>query len=116
MTIFCVQPDTYFNDEGIHACANHAGMRMFQSAARPARKAGRATLEIDGIYHEVVRQENVADVEQAPQSIIWRFDASKLSELPDLIGPLIDTEGAGHQYVDLNSPARILTLFVDECV
>lgn len=116
MTIFRVKPDTYFGDEAILACADRAGMRMFQSAVRATQKDGQATFEIEGVRHQIVRQGNGADVEQEPHTIVWRFDDAKLSEILNLIGPLIDTEGAGHQYVDLNSPVPTLTLSVDECV
>jgi hypothetical protein len=116
MTIFRVQPDTHFGDEAILAYADRAGMRMFQSAVRSAQKDGRATFEIDGIQHQIVRQGNAADVEQEPQAVMWRFDDAKLSELLDLIAPLIDTQGGGHQYIDLNRPVPTLTLSVDECV
>ena len=45
---------------------------------------------------------------------MWRFDDGKLLETLDLIEPLVDTEGPGHQYVDLNSPVDLLILSVDE--
>ena len=90
-------------------------MRMFQSAVRSAHDAGAASFAFDAIKHRVVRQDGAADIELGSQNVVWRFDDAKLVEMLNLIEPLVDTEGPGHQYVDdLNSPAETLILSVDE--
>src|SRR5205807_9182530 len=85
--------------------ADRNGMRMLQSAVRSAHDDGAASFEFDAIKHHVVRQDGAADIELGSQAVVWRFDDAQLVEMLDLIEPLVDTEGAGHQYVDLNSPA-----------
>jgi hypothetical protein len=94
--------------------ADRNGMRMLQSAVRSAHDDGAASFEFDAIEHHVVRQDGAADIELGSQTVVWRFDDAQLVEMLDLIEPLVDTEGAGHQYVDLNSPAETLILSVDE--
>jgi hypothetical protein len=90
-------------------------MRMFQSAVRSAHDDGAASFAFDAIKHRVVRQDGAADIELGSQNVVWRFDDAKLVEMLNLIEPLVDTEGPGHQYVDdLNSPAETLILSVDE--
>ncbi len=116
MTVFRVKPDSYFGDEAVLAYADRAGMRMFNSAVLSALKDGEASFEVDGVEHRIIRQRNAADVEQGSRTVTWRFDDAKLIEISDLVAPLIDDEGAGHQYLDINSPASTLTLSVDEYI
>lgn len=116
MAVFRVKADSYFGDEAILAYADRAGMRMFNSAVISAQKNGRASFEVDGIEHQIIRQCNAADIEQRSRTVVWRLDDAKLVELLDLIEPLIDAEGPGHQYLDINSPASTLTLSVDEYI
>ncbi|MET2813373.1 hypothetical protein ABXU76_20705, partial [Mycobacterium tuberculosis] len=53
--------------------------------------------------------------ELGSQTVVWRFDDTKLVEILDKLSPLIDGEGPGHQYIDdLNSPAPTLMISVDE--
>jgi hypothetical protein len=80
-----------------------------------AHDDGAASFEFDAIKHHVVRQDGAADIELGPQTVVWRFDDGRLVEMLNLIEPLVDTEGPGHQYVDdLNSPAETLILSVDQ--
>ena len=97
--------------------ADRDGMRMFQSAVRSAHKNGEATFSFDGITHHLVRQGGAADIERGPHTVVWRFDDAKLVEMLDLIRPLVDIPGPGHQYVDdIKSPVETLVLSVDESV
>ena len=110
-----VQPFEDMGDPAILVNADRDGMRLFQSAVRSAHESGEATFEFDAIMHHVVRQEGAADIEVGAQTVVWRFDDAKLVEMLDLIPPLVDTPGAGHQYVDdLRNPVEVLVLSVDE--
>jgi hypothetical protein len=102
-------------DDVVLVGADRDGMRIFQSAVRSAHDDGAASFEFDAIKHHVVRQNGAADIELGSQIVMWRFDDAKLVEMLNLIEPLVDTEGPGHQYVDdLNSPAETLILSVDQ--
>jgi hypothetical protein len=102
-------------DDVVLVVADRDGMRMFQSAVQSAHDHGAASFEFDAIKHHVVRQDGAADIELGPQTVVWRFDDGRLVEMLNLIEPLVDTEGPGHQYVDdLNSPAETLILSVDQ--
>jgi hypothetical protein len=110
-----VQP---FEDIGVPAIlvnADRDGMRLLQSAVRSAHESGEATFKFDGITHHVVREDGAADIELGPQTVVWRFDDAKMVEMLDLMIPLVDIPGPGHQYVDdLKSPVEVLVLSVDE--
>lgn len=102
-------------DDVVLVGADRDGMHIFQSAVRSAHDNGAASFEFDAIKHHVVRQDGAADIELGSQTVVWRFDDAKLVEMLNLIEPLVDTEGPGHQYVDdLNSPAETLILSVDQ--
>jgi hypothetical protein len=110
-------PDFDWGDDVVLVGADRDGMRIFQSAVRSAHEEGAASFELDSIKHYVVRQDGAADIDLRPQTVVWRFDDAKLVEMLNLIEPLVDEEGPGHQYVDdLNSPAQTLVLSVDEYV
>lgn len=88
---------------------------MFQSGVLSAHESGEATFKFDGITHKVVRQDGAADIEIGPQTVVWRFDDAKLVEMLDLMVPMVNEDGPGHQYVDdLKSPVEVLVLSVDE--
>ena len=119
MTIFRAGffEDFDWGDDVVLVGADRDGMRMFQSAVLSAHEDGAATFEFDAIKHYIVRQDGAADIDLRSQTVVWRFDDAKLVEMLDLIEPLVDEEGPGHQYVDdLNSPAETLVLSVDEYV
>ena len=110
-----VQPFEDIGTPAILLNADRDGIRIFQSAVRSAHESGEATFEFDGIKHHLVRQDGAADLELGPQTVVWRFDDTKLVEMLDLIPPMVDTPGGGHQYIDdLKSPVEVLVLSVDE--
>lgn len=114
MTVFGIKPDNYFGDV-VLAAADRDGLRIFQYAVRSAHESGQATFDIDGVQQRIVRESGTADMELGSQTVVWRFDDTKLVEILDKLSPLIDGEGPGHQYIDdLNSPAPTLMMSVDE--
>lgn len=102
-------------DDVVLVGADRDGMRMFQSAVRSAHEDGAASFEFGTIKHHIVRQDGAADIELGSQTVVWRFDDAKLVELLNLIEPLVDVLKPAHNYLDdLNSPAEILILSVDQ--
>ena len=117
MPVLRVQPYEDIGTPAILVNADRDGMRMFQSAVRSAHESGEATFSFDGITHHLVRQDGAADIEVGPHTVVWRFDDAKLVEMLELIPPLVDIPGPGHQYVDyIKSPVETLVLSVDEGV
>jgi hypothetical protein len=94
--------------------ADRDGMHMLQSAVRSARDNGSANFEVDTIEHHIIRQDGAADIELGPENVVWRFDDAALTEMLDLIEPLVEIIKPAHNYLDLNSPAETLILSVDE--
>ena len=109
-----LEPFEDMGDPAILLNGDRDGFRMFESAVRQARETGEASFEFEGITHDFVKQDDAADVVLGPRRVLWRFSEEALSELLDLIPPLIDPPGAGHQYFDLNGPVDLLVLSVDE--
>lgn len=105
----------YYDDDVVLIGADRDGMRMFQIAVRSAHDDGAASFEFEAIKHRVVRQDGAADIDLGSQNVVWRFDDAKLVEMLNLIEPLVDIIKPAHNYFDdLNSPAEILILSVDE--
>ena len=109
-----VEPFEDMGDPAILLNGDRDGFRMFQSAVQQAHETGQATFTFDGITHHTVREDGAADVGLGSQEVFWRFSDEALVELLDLIPPLIDPPGPGHQYVDLNGSVDLLVLSVDE--
>jgi hypothetical protein len=63
-----------------------------------------------------MRQDGAADIDLRSQTVVWRFDDTKLGEMLSLIEPLVDVEKPGHNYLDLSSPVETLVLSVDEYI
>jgi hypothetical protein len=115
MAVLRVQPYEDIGTPAILVNADRDGMRMFQSAVRSAHETGEATFDFGGITHHFLRQDGAADIEVGSHTVVWRFDDAKLVEMLDLIPPLVDIPGPGHQYVDdIKSPVETLVLSVDE--
>ena len=115
MAFFKVQPFEYFGDPAILVSADREGMGMLQSAVRSAHERGTATFQCAGVSHRVQRQEGAADLQLSPRAVEWRFDDHRLTEILDLIEPLVDGARSGHQYVDdLHSPVETLVLSMNE--
>jgi len=69
-----------------------------------------STFEFDGITHQVVREDDAADIEIGPRRVVWRFDDAALAEMLDLMVPMVNSTTPGHQYVDLKSPVEVLVM------
>ena len=116
MTIFRVKfAEGFRNEDVVLAIADREGLRVFQAAVLTARKDGKATFDIDGAKHRIVRQPNAADMELGSETVVWRFDESKLVEIFDKNVPMLEHDFPAHQYIDyLNTPASTLVISVDE--
>jgi hypothetical protein len=109
-----LEPFEDMGDPAILLNGDREGFRMFQSALRQAHETGEASFKFDGVTHTFVRGKDTAEVELGPRKVLWRFSDEAMSELLDLIPPLIDPPGPGHQYVDLTGSVDLLVLSVDE--
>ncbi|HXS84181.1 MAG TPA: hypothetical protein VN741_00905 [Mycobacterium sp.] len=102
-----------FEDIGVPAIllnTDRDGIRMFQMAVSLAHDNGESTFEFDGITHQVVREDDAADIEIGPRRVVWRFDDAALAEMLDLMVPMVNSTTPGHQYVDLKSPVEVLVM------
>ena len=110
-------PDFQYGEPAILIGADRDGMQIFQAALRRAHETGTATFDLHGIRHIIIRQADCADIELNWQTIVWRFDDSRLVEIDNLATSLVEHKGSGHQYLDhVKSPAATVILSVDEYV
>jgi hypothetical protein len=119
MTVFRVGffPDFNWGDDAVLIGADRDGLRMLQSAMRSAHENGPATFEIHGVRHRIVQQDDAADIELGSQTVVWRFDDTKLATILDMVTGLIDADHPAHNYFDdLNSPDATLIISVNEYV
>lgn len=114
MAKFRITPSSYFGDEATLVSADRDGLRLFVSALRSARDIGDSTFASEGVQYRIERHHGAAnlDLEQSPA--LWRLDSEKIAEIIDLTEPLIASNTAGHQYVDIDSPTSTLVVSLDE--
>lgn len=114
MTIFRITPSSYFGDEAILVTADRDGLRLFVSTLQAARSTGDATFDSEGVQYRIKRESGAADLEVGDSTVVCRFDDAKITEIIDLSEPLIASNTAGHQYVDIETPTATLIISVDE--
>lgn len=114
-----IQP---YDDMGIPSIlvnANRNGMRLLRTAVQSALTDGEYSFTIDGVNHRIIQQADAAELEITRGTVTWRLDKAKLSELLEMLEPLIIFWDSGHNYFDLDldaGPAEQLVLAVDEYV
>lgn len=109
--------DFHCGDPAIVVGADRAGMQLFQTAVRTARAHGSATFTRHGVEHTVSRYDGAAGIELARHRVRWRVDDCRLVEILALVRALVDSDRAGHQYLDtLTEPDVTVILSVGEYV
>ncbi len=93
-----------------------AGVDTFTAALRDAEQRGASQLEHDGVTHQFVIQAGSADIELGENHVVWRLDHAKAIEIIDDLTIMSDSNGPGHNYVDIAAPTKTLVLSRDEYV
>ncbi|WP_260992401.1 hypothetical protein [Mycobacterium deserti] len=91
-------------------------MATFTDALNDAVRLGSSRLEHGGMMHEFVMHAGAADIEMGEDRVVWRLDRTKAVEIVDDLTVIKNTDGPGHNYVDISSPTNTLVLSRDEYV
>jgi hypothetical protein len=106
----------YFGDDAVLLAMDTAGMAVFLGALIQAEQQGSSRLDHGGAIHQFRIEPGASDIEFHGSAVVWRFDPAKAAEIAELLTHMIKRSGAGHQYVDISSPADTLVLSRDEYV
>ena len=93
-----------------------AGVTTFLTALSDAERRETSQLEHDGVTHEFVMQAGAADVELGENRVVWRLDHAKAAEMIEALTVMRDSDGPGHNYIDISAPTNTLVLSRDEYV
>lgn len=114
-------PEFHFGDDAVLLTLDGPGVDQFNAAVVRAEQHRSATLEHDGVTHEILIEPGTADVDLSPTRVVWRLDRAKAAEIAAGLtalgaGAAGDQPRSGHVYVDLSSPAETLVMSRDEYV
>ncbi|WP_071289060.1 hypothetical protein [Mycolicibacterium llatzerense] len=112
-------PEFHLGDDAVLLTLDGPGVGQFNAAVVLAEQQGSATLEHDGVIHEIGIEPGAADIDLSPNHVVWRLDHAKAAEIIVGLSALGDGAAAaqpGHVYVDLTSPAETLVVSRDEYV
>lgn len=90
------------------------GLDTFRAALNDAMQRKSSRLEHDGVTHDFVICAGEADISLAPTHVTWRLDPAKADEISLDLAVLSEKGRAGHNYVDMSTPAPTLVVSRDE--
>ncbi|KEF94947.1 hypothetical protein K883_05371 [Mycobacterium sp. TKK-01-0059] len=90
------------------------GLDTFRAALTEAMQRGSSRLEHDGVTHDFVISAGAADITLTPTHVSWRLDPAKADEIALDLAVLSEKGRAGHNYVDMSTPAPTLVVSRDE--
>ena len=111
----------HFGDDALLLTLDGPGVDQFRAAVVSATRHGSATLERDGVLHDIRIEPGAAHIDLTATHVRWRLAAAKAAEISAGLAALIDesesgTTGSGHFYVDMTRPADTLVVSRDEYV
>jgi len=114
-------PEFHFGDDAVLLTLDGPGVDQFRAAVVSAARRGSATLDHDGVLHDVRIEPGAAHIDLTATRVVWRLDAAKAAEISAGLAGLSDesesgTTGSGHFYVDMTRPADTLVVSRDEYV
>lgn len=92
------------------------GLDTFRAALDDALQRGSSRLEHDSVTHEFIICAGAADVILTPTHVTWRLDTAKADEISLDLTVLSKKGRAGHNYVDMATPAPTLVVSRDEYI
>jgi hypothetical protein len=92
-------PEFDYGDDAVLLTMDGAGMDTFRTAISDAIDRGSSQLDHDGVTH-----------------VVWHLDLAKAREILDDLDVSSRKGRAGHNYVDISTPAPTLVVSRDEYV
>jgi archaellin len=109
-------PEFDYGDDAVLLTMDGAGVDTFRTAVSDAIQRGSSQLDHDGVTHVIRIQAGAADVDLEKTRVVWHLDLAKAREINDDLEVSSRKGRAGHNYVDMSTPAPTLVLSRDEYV
>jgi hypothetical protein len=109
-------PEFDYGDDAVLLTMDGAGVDTFRAALSDALDRGSSLLEHDGVTHEFRIQAGAADIDLEKTRVVWHLDPAKAREINDDLEVSSRKGRAGHNYVDMLTPAPTLVVSRDEYV
>jgi hypothetical protein len=109
-------PEFDYGDDAVLLTMDGAGVDTFRTALSDAIQRGSSQLDHDGVTHEFRIQPGAADIDLEKTHVVWRLDPAKAHEINDDLEVSSRKGRAGHNYVDMSTPAPTLVVSRDEYV
>lgn len=90
------------------------GLDTFRAALSDGIQRGSSRLEHDGVTHDFAICAGAADISLEPTHVTWQLDPAKADEIALDLAVLSQKGRAGHNYVDMLTPAPTLVVSRDE--
>jgi hypothetical protein len=109
-------PEFEYGYDAVLLTMDGAGVDTFRTALSDCLHRGSSLLEHDGVTHEFRIQPGAADIDLEKTHVVWRLDLAKAREIELDLDVLSNKGRAGHNYVDMSTPAPTLVVSRDEYV
>lgn len=107
-------PEFDYGDDAVLLTMDGFGVDMFRTALIGAIRTGSSQLDHDGVTHLIQIQTGAADIDLEQTRVVWHLDLSTAHEIELDLGVLSDKGRAGHNYIDMSTPAPTLVVSRDE--
>jgi len=108
-------PEFDYGDDAVLLTMDGAGVDTFRTALGEAIQCGSSQLEHEGVTHILRIQAGAADIDLQQTQVVWLLDLATAREIELDLNVLSD-QGAGHNYIDMSTPAPTLVVSRDEYV
>lgn len=109
-------PEFDYGDDAVLLTMDGAGVDTFRTAVSEAIQRGSSQLDHNGVTHFIQIQAGAADIDLEKTRVVWHLDLAKAHEINDDLEVSSRKGRAGHNYVDMSTPAPTLVLSRDEYV
>jgi hypothetical protein len=109
-------PEFDYGDDAVLLTMDGAGMDTFRTAISDAIDRGSSQLDHDGVTHVIQIEDGAADIDLEETRVVWHLDLAKAREILDDLDVSSRKGRAGHNYVDISTPAPTLVVSRDEYV
>jgi hypothetical protein len=109
-------PDFAWGEDAVLLTMDGAGVDTFRAALIDAIKSGSSQLDHDGVTHVFQIREGAADIDLEQTRVGWHLDLATAHEVELDLEVLSNDGEAGHNYIDISSPAPTLVVSRDEYV
>lgn len=109
-------PEFDYGDDAVLLTMDGAGVDSFRTVLSEAIEHGSSQLEHDGVRHVIQIRAGAADIDLEQTRVVWVLDPAKAREIADDLEVSSRKGRAGHNYVDMSTPAPTLVVSRDEYV